>query len=212
QVLVENSDKGLILNTLRHSSIVTIRNTAVEIIVVWTFSLLNTLTGVTLLLDLPFENLESLEMKTYCGTFVMFLGPMSDNYDKVYICFLFVSAAGVAITSSYIGVMIAARSASTDKASARKARNTLLLHLGQLGLSLSSTIYSPILIALSRIVTRIIFVRVYNVLYVCIFILPRCLSSLIYGIRDQTIRPVLMNRLCCRLKLSVISVKAKVSP
>ncbi|XP_078122771.1 odorant receptor 131-2-like [Sander vitreus] len=196
---------------LRHSTIITIRNTEVAIIVVWVFCLLNTLIRVILLLDFPFKDLESLQMKEFCSHISMFLGPMSDIYDKVYTCVLFVSA-GVAITSSYIGVMIAARSASTDKASALKARNTLLLHMGQLGLSLSSTIYNPIIIALSRILTRIVFVRVYSVLYVCIFILPRCLSSLIYGIRDQTIRPVLINRLCCRLKLSVISVKAKVSP
>ena len=196
---------------LRHSTLITIRNTEVAIIVVWVFSSLNTLIRVILLLDFPFKDLESLEMKDFCSHIAMFLGRMSDNYDKVYTCVLFVSA-GVAVISSYIGVMIAARSASTDKASALKARNTLLLHLGQLGLSLSSTIYSPIIIALSRIVTRIVFVRVFNVLNVCIILLPRCLSSLIYGIRDQTIRPVLMNHLCCRLKLSVISAKAKVSP
>ncbi|XP_074466594.1 odorant receptor 131-2-like [Sebastes fasciatus] len=196
---------------LRHATIITIRNTAVAIIVVWAFSSLNILTRVILLLDFPFEDMESLQMNDFCSDIAMFLGPMSDHYDKAYTCFLFVSA-GVAITSSYIGVMIAARSASTDKASAQKARNTLLLHMVQLGLSLSSTIYNPILIALSRIVTRIVFVRTQNAFYVLIFIFPRCLSSLIYGIRDQNIRPVLVYHLCCRLKLSVAPAKAKVSP
>ncbi|XP_042287422.1 odorant receptor 131-2-like [Thunnus maccoyii] len=195
---------------LRHATIITIRNTGVAIIVVWVFSSLNVLTRVLLLLDFPFEDLESLQMKDFCSDIAMFLGPMSNHYDKAYTCFLFVSA-GAAITSSYIGVIVAARSASTDKASARKARNTLLLHLVQLGLSLSSTVYNPILIALSKTVTRLVFVRVQNVFYVCIFIFPRCLSSLIYGIRDQTIRPVLVYHLCCRLKLSVISAKAEVS-
>ncbi|XP_049447267.1 odorant receptor 131-2-like [Epinephelus fuscoguttatus] len=191
---------------LRHSAIITIRNTAVAIIVVWAFSSLNILTRVLLMLDFPFEDLESLQMKYFCGTFVMLLDPMSEHYDNAYTCFLFVSA-GTVVTSSYIGVMIAARSASTDKASAQKARNTLLLHLVQLGLSLVSTMHNSMLIALSRIATRIIFVRSQTVLYVCIFIFPRCLSSLIYGIRDHTIRPVLMYHLCCRLKLSVVSAK-----
>ncbi|XP_022600431.1 olfactory receptor 2A1/2A42-like [Seriola dumerili] len=195
---------------LRHATIITIRSTGVAIIVVWAFCSLNVLTRVILLLEFPFEELKSLQMKDFCSDIAMLIGSMSDHYDKAYTCFLFISAT-VAITSSYIGVMIAARSASTDKASARKARNTLLLHLVQLGLSLSSTIYNPILIALSRIVKRLVFVRVQNVFYMCIFLFPRCLSSLIYGIRDQTIRPVLVYHLCCRLKLSVVPAKAEMS-
>ncbi|KAF0022818.1 hypothetical protein F2P81_024799 [Scophthalmus maximus] len=117
----------------------------------------------------------------------------------------------VTITSSYVGVMVAARSASADKASARKARNTLLLHLVQLGLSLSSTVYIPIL-TVSRTLPKIVFVRIQIVFFFCIFIVPRCLSSLIYGIRDQTIRPALMYHLCCRLKLAVVRAKPDLSP
>ncbi|XP_044077211.1 odorant receptor 131-2-like [Siniperca chuatsi] len=193
---------------LRHATIVTIRNTAVAIIVVWAFSSLNVLIRVLLLLIFPFQNLQSLEMKDLCSDIAMFLVPISEHYDKAYTCFLFVSA-GVAVTSSYIGVMIAARSASTDKASARKARNTLLLHLVQLGLSLSSTMNSPLLTAISEIASRVVLVRIQIVFYVCVFLLPRCLSALIYGLRDQTIRPVLMYHLCCQLKRSVVPAKAE---
>uniref|UniRef100_A0A4W6F9I6 G-protein coupled receptors family 1 profile domain-containing protein n=1 Tax=Lates calcarifer TaxID=8187 RepID=A0A4W6F9I6_LATCA len=180
---------------LRHATIITIRNTAVAIIVVWAFCSLNVLTRVLLLLHFPFEDLESLQMREFCGTLVMFLVPISDDYDKAYTCFLFVSAT-VAIISSYIGVMVAARSASTDKASAHKARNTLLLHLVQLGLSLLSTMHNSFLVAISKIVSRTVLVRILNVFYVFIIMLPRCLSALIYGLRDQTIRPILVYHLC----------------
>nr|XP_046266951.1 odorant receptor 131-2-like [Scatophagus argus] len=185
---------------LRHATIVTIRNTGLAVLLVWAFSSLNILIRVVLLLDFPFSELESLQMKDFCNTLVMFLGTVSDFYDKAYTGFLFVSA-GVAVTSSYIGVMVAARSASTDKASAQKARNTLLLHVVQLGLSLSSTIHNPMLIAVSRAVTRLVLVRIQNVLYVCFILLPRCLSALIYGLRDQTIRTVQVYYLCCGLTL-----------
>ncbi|XP_062288561.1 odorant receptor 131-2-like [Scomber scombrus] len=191
---------------LRHATIITIRNTGVAITVVWAFCSLNVLIRVVLLLDFPFEDLESLQMKHFCNTLIMFLVPISDHYDKAYTCFLFISA-GVAVISAYIGVIVAARSASTDKASAHKARNTLLLHLVQLGLSLLSTMHNPLLIAVSKIVTRIMLVRIQNVFYVFIFILPRCFSALIYGLRDQTIRPVLLYYLCCRLKVSVVPAK-----
>ncbi|XP_062288580.1 odorant receptor 131-2-like [Scomber scombrus] len=185
---------------LRHATIITIRNTGVAITVVWGFSSLNVLIRVILLLEFPFEELESLQMKDRCSDIAMFLGPMSDHYDKAYACFLFLSA-GVTITCSYIGVMIAARSASTNKASAHKTRNTLLLHLVQLCLSLLSAVNDPLIIALSKILDRASIVRIHTILYMCIILLPRCLSALIYGIRDQTIRPILMYYLCCRLKL-----------
>ncbi|XP_075958648.1 odorant receptor 131-2-like [Anarhichas minor] len=183
---------------LRHTTIITMRNTAVAIIAVWTFSSLNILTQVILLLDFPFEDLESLQMTDFCAKVNILLGQMSGLYDKGYTYFLFVSAS-VVIISTYIGVMIAARSASTDKASARKARNTLLLHVVQLGLSLSSTIYTPLVIAISNITDRLAALRIRSILYVCIFLFPRCLSTLIYGMRDRTIRSILMYNLCCRL-------------
>ncbi|XP_019119226.1 odorant receptor 131-2-like [Larimichthys crocea] len=186
---------------LRHATIITVRNTAIAIIVVWTFSSLNVLIRVLLLLNFPFDQLQSLQMTDFCSDIAMLLGPMSDIYDIAYTGFVFVSA-GVAVTCSYIGVMVAARSASTDKVSARKARNTVLLHLMQLGLTLLSTMHGPIVISLSTTLQRLLMVRIKNIFYVFIYILPRCLSSLIYGLRDQTIRPVLMYYLCCRLRLS----------
>ncbi len=187
---------------LRHATIITIRNTRVAIIVVWAFSSLDIFTRVLLLLDFQLEDLNSLQMKEFCAKENMQLGSMSDDYDKAYTYFLFILAS-VAITSSYIGVMIAARSASTDKASARKARRTLLLHLIQLGLSLSATLHNSLLRAMAKVLGRTVLVRIQIVIYVCIVIFPRCLSALIYGIRDQTIRPIFMCHLCCQLKLSV---------
>ncbi|XP_078122761.1 odorant receptor 131-2-like [Sander vitreus] len=196
---------------LRHSTIITIRNTEMAIIVVWVFNSLNVLIQVILLLDFPFENLERLQMKDFCAIENMLLGRMSDDYDKAFTSFLFVSAS-VVNTSSYIGVIIAARSASTDKASALKARNTLLLHLVQLGFSLSSTIHNPLLKAISKFLDKILLVHIQVVLYVCFIISPRCLSSLIYGIRDQTIRPILLNNLGCQRRRSrSFSTKAKIS-
>ncbi|XP_076607101.1 odorant receptor 131-2-like [Chaetodon auriga] len=182
--------------SLRHATIITIRNTEVAIVVIWTVSSL--------------RSAEPADEKILLFGKYMLLGPMSKDYDKVYTYCLFVSA-GVSVICSYIGVMAAARSASTDKASARKACNTLLLHLVQLCLSLSSTTYNPMLIAIYKVLDRIILVRIQTVLYVCIIIFPRCLSSLIYGLRDQTIRPILIYHLRCQLKLSIIPAKAEVT-
>ncbi|XP_073335039.1 odorant receptor 131-2-like [Pagrus major] len=185
---------------LKHATIVTIRNTEVAIIVVWTFSALNIFTKVLLLLNFRFEELQSLQMKRFCGGDIMLLNQMSELYDKCFTYCLFLST-GVTVSCSYMGVILVARSACTDKAS--KARNTLLLHLVQLGLSLCSTVYSPMLIALSKVLDRTILLPLQIVFYVCLIIFPRCLSSLIYGVRDQTIRPVLLYNLCFQRKCSL---------
>ncbi|XP_038137457.1 odorant receptor 131-2-like [Cyprinodon tularosa] len=185
---------------LRHSSIITIRNTTAVIIVIWAISSVNNLTRVLLFLEFSSEKMEIWHIKDLCSNIALVLGALTAEYDRAYTCAVFVSA-GVAAAFSYVGVIIAARSASTDKALARKARYTLLLNLVQLGLSLSSTINNPLIIALSKVLSRVAFLWIQNVFYVCLIIFPRCLSSLIYGLRDQTIRPVLLYYLFCRPKV-----------
>ncbi|XP_013883538.1 olfactory receptor 8A1-like, partial [Austrofundulus limnaeus] len=187
---------------LRHASIITIKNTTLSIIASWTVSLLNNLTRCLFLLQFSLEKLETLLVKDYCYDINWFPDSLRERYDKAYTCLVIISA-GLAVISSYTGVVLAARSASTDKVSALKARKTLLLHLVHLGLSLSSTVYHPLLMALSTLVTRIVFVWVQDVFYVIIIILPRCLTSHIYGLNDKTIRPVLLYHLCGQLKISV---------
>ncbi|KAM7373867.1 hypothetical protein PAMP_006557 [Pampus punctatissimus] len=199
---------------LRHATIITKRNTGMAICVIWTISSLNVLTQVLLMLNSHVEDPDNLQMKDFCGKESILFDEISDLYEKAYTYFLFISA-GIVVSCSYVGVMIAARSASTDRDSAVKARKTLLLHLVQLGLSLSSTLHNLLLIPISKIPDRILSVRIQIFLYVLVIILPRCLSALIYGIRDQTIRPVLVYHLCCQWKnsplLSVVPVKAKIS-
>ncbi|XP_027888136.1 odorant receptor 131-2-like [Xiphophorus couchianus] len=190
---------------LRHAMIVTIKNTRLAIVAVWTSGSIHNIFRVILLLDFPFKDLDSLQMTHLCNEFNMQLGSRSKMYDNAFTGFLFASAA-IVIISSYVGVIIAARSASTGKASALKARNTLMLHLVQLCLSLSSTIYNPMLIALIKIVQTVVLMRLHKFLYVLIILFPKCLSSLIYGIRDQTIRPILLAHLGCQLKHKTVAV------
>ncbi|XP_054902531.1 odorant receptor 131-2-like [Poeciliopsis prolifica] len=192
---------------LRHAMIVTIRNTRLAIIAAWTSSSLHNVFHGILLLDFPFEDLDSLQMKALCSDRTMLLGSRSKMYDNAFTGFLFVSAA-IVIISSYVGVILAARSASTGKASALKARNTLMLHLVQLCLSLSSTVYNPILVSFIKILQSEWFLRLHRFLYILMIIFPRCLSSLIYGLRDHTIRPILLAHLGCQLKHKAVAVGA----
>ncbi|XP_053702456.1 odorant receptor 131-2-like [Synchiropus splendidus] len=186
---------------LRHSSIVTMRSTAAAIALVWAFSCVNVLIRVVLMCQFPFEELDSLEMSRICDSFVVLTVPAAAKYRRVYNIFLF-SVAGFTLTSTFIVVLNKARSASKDNSFARNAQSTMLLHMIQLILGLSSSIFYPVSVALYEVMSWISFVRMMNVTYVLVILLPRCLSSLIYGLRDQTIRPVLLLNLCCGLKLT----------
>ncbi|XP_053702439.1 odorant receptor 131-2-like [Synchiropus splendidus] len=186
---------------LRHSSIVTMRSTAAAIALVWAFSFVNVLIRVVLMCQFPFEELDSLEMHRVCDTFVVLLTPVAAEYDRVYNIFVF-SFSGLIIMFSFIAVVITARSASSDRNSARKAQSTLLLHMIQLVLGLSPRISLPVSVALFQVMSWINYVRLMNVTYVFLILLPRGLSPLIYGLRDQAIRPMLLSNLCCGLKLT----------
>lgn len=188
-----------VCDPLRYPTIVTIQTTAQAVAGVWAFSALNVLTRVLLLLR--FRALDSVLMVDVCGQQNIFSDPASDLYSKAYFGFLFASGS-VVIASTYVGVVLAAKSATTNKSSARKARKTLLLHLVQLVLSLLSAIHHPILFSVHSSLPKATAIRVQILLYLFVIIVPRCLSPLIYGLRDQTVRPVLLQHLCCGWRCS----------
>ncbi|XP_043997695.1 odorant receptor 131-2-like [Gambusia affinis] len=187
---------------LRHNAIVTTRNTTMVIWVVWTFILLNVAIQIILMFVFLSEEQQVMQMADYCGKGDTFTAPASDIYDKVSTYSLFV-LGGVTVIFCYTGIIVAARSAATDKELASKAQRTLLLHLLQMGLTVLSTVHNALITPISKNLDRVITMRLQIFLYVSVSILPKCLNSLIYGLRDQTIRPVLILNLSCQWRGSV---------
>ncbi|XP_063759766.1 odorant receptor 131-2-like [Eleginops maclovinus] len=197
-----------VCHPLRHASVFTVRTTGIAIAVVWAFAFIHILSRVIMLLYVFTKILLNPHMNELCSKEAIFFAPIFKDFETAHASTLFLSV-GLAIIGSYIGVAHAARSASTDKVSARKALQTLLLHLIQLSLILTASMFSTIIIAIARTQDRSILFRIYNVCYVFLSILPRCLSALIYGLRDQTIRPVLMKNLCCQWRGSLCLNKSQ---
>ncbi|XP_015227281.1 PREDICTED: olfactory receptor-like protein OLF4 [Cyprinodon variegatus] len=181
----------------RHSVFMTTKNTGVVICIIWCFSTLKSIMQLSLIFKFSLRNLNQVQYAGSCGKQSVYEDPVSDVFTKAFTYFLCV-LGGVTVTFSYTGIMVAARTASTNAASAKKAQRTLLLHLLQMGLTVSSTIYNSLLIVLSKIVDRFLAVHLQIVVYICIIIFPKCLSSLIYGLRDRTIRPILVLNLICQ--------------
>uniref|UniRef100_A0A8C6WVE3 G-protein coupled receptors family 1 profile domain-containing protein n=1 Tax=Neogobius melanostomus TaxID=47308 RepID=A0A8C6WVE3_9GOBI len=180
----------------RHCTLVTLRNTFIIVFLIWTVASLNVLIQVLLLLEFPFHELPDLQMREFCSIIAMYLSPKSQEYESVYTYVLFTLSVLV-ISCSFVGVMVVACLASGDRAQAEKTRYTLLLHLFQLGLNLLSMMYMHIFVAVfrcCRVQRRFVYV------YVCVVLMPRCLSALTYGIRDPALRPALGTHLCCVLR------------
>ncbi|XP_041751272.1 odorant receptor 131-2-like [Coregonus clupeaformis] len=189
---------------LRHASIVTPGTTGVVIAVVWILCSLNTIIKLIMLLVLESMPLDQL-MQEFCSTSQLFHLKIHNQVDNVFISIVFITVSFI-IIYSYIAMMMVAKSASSDKDLNTKARNTVLLHLIQLGLSLSSTLVPTIVSALkSKAMDKA--TQIEYIVFIILIILPRCLSPLIYGLRDQTFRHILVYHLTCGLRCTVQPIK-----
>ncbi|KAG8008389.1 Olfactory receptor 7G1 [Nibea albiflora] len=197
-----------VCHPLRHATIFTMRSTGMACALVWGFSFIHILIRVFMLIYVFTKISVNLDLNDFCSKEAIFFAPLFNDFEEAYASTLFLSV-GLAIMASYIGVALVARSVSTDKASAIKALQTLLLHLIQLSLILTSTLFSTIVLAIATTVGRAGLMRIYNLCFVFLSILPRCLSALIYGLRDQTIRPVLLQNLCCWWRCSIFLNKCQ---
>ncbi|KAI4883868.1 hypothetical protein NFI96_003986 [Prochilodus magdalenae] len=180
---------------LRHAEIATPKRTFIAICFIWLFGSANVLTDIIFaaVMDPTF-----IYMQMHCSREQIFIKPWQvDVYNGCNV-FYFVSVT-VVIVFTYISIMITARSVSSNKDSAKKAHRTVLLHLVQLGLCLTSFIYGSIERALYLMtgndVALFKLLRYLN--FLIVLILPRCLSPLIYGLRDDAVRPLFKHYFCC---------------
>ncbi|XP_036379912.1 odorant receptor 131-2-like [Megalops cyprinoides] len=178
---------------LQHAEITTQRRTHNTIGVVWLLASLN------FIIDMFYTTVtmpHSFIAPTFCTRERLFIDKWQlDLYSGLNGFYLV--AVAVIIIYTYVAIMVAARSISTDKDSAKKARNTVLLHLIQLGLCLTSFLYSVFERMLSTI-DLTLYMNFRVLLFFVLFILPRCLSPLIYGLRDDTFRPLFLSYFRCR--------------
>nr|ABC43386.1 odorant receptor [Tetraodon nigroviridis] len=95
---------------------------------------------------------------------------------------------------TYVSIGCAARRAS---AQAQKARNTILLHAFQLLLSMLSYVRGPFEQALLRLLPRR-YLAIVFASFILIQVLPRLVSPVVYGLRDQSFRKYVGRYLLCR--------------
>ncbi|XP_055052057.2 odorant receptor 129-1 [Misgurnus anguillicaudatus] len=130
-----------------------------------------------------------------CKTAVLNASPIQSLF-KVSLNGIFFAMVAVVILFTYIRILLETRSMRQDRASVRKALHTVLLHGFQLFLSM---------MAFSQPVAELLFTQRVSltqadmsfIYYFCFILLPRFLSPLIYGLRDEVLRSYMMKAMPC---------------
>ena len=176
---------------LRHMQICTIRRTLMLIGLIWKTSMLSVLSD--LFITLATEPLDFFHSKVFCLRHTVFPNPLIiKKIDITYSVFLVV--VWITIFYTYFRILFTAKTASKD---AEKARNTIVLHGFQLLLCMMSYAAPELKDTLSQWFPKNYTDSLFAC-YIIIQVLPRSISPIIYGIRDNTFRKYLKRYLFCK--------------
>ncbi|XP_017567166.1 odorant receptor 131-2-like [Pygocentrus nattereri] len=176
-----------VCNPLRHAQICTVRRTHLLIGLIWLISVVPDITD--LFITLATEPISFFYTSVLCLRQYVFKDPVllykRQAFDGIYFSLVFFT-----LVYTYLRVLFAARAMSTEKTSAQRARNTILLHGVQLLMCMLSYVSPSIDVVLNIVFPGHILDMRY-VSYLIVYLLPRFLSPIIYGVRDQKFRKYL---------------------
>ncbi|XP_041638512.1 odorant receptor 131-2-like [Cheilinus undulatus] len=176
---------------LRHTQICTTRRTLLLIGLIWITSMASVLPD--LFITLATESPDFYRSRILCLRENAFPNPLLvKKRDAIHSVFLV--TVWITIFYTYFKILFTAKAASKD---AKKARNTILLHGFQLLLGISKYIAPPVLSGLKRWFPQH-YVDYLFAYYIIVQILPRSISPVIYGVRDNTFRRYLKRYLICK--------------
>ncbi|XP_010769503.1 olfactory receptor 2T1-like [Notothenia coriiceps] len=175
---------------LRHADIVTTRTTGVAIAGMWTVASIDYFTQLFLFVSVKNTNYT---VPRFCHRH-LYRQPLYTTINNAFIIVVFVFVIMV-IIYTFFAIMITVRSASASSSSSTeskgsKAYKTVLLHLLQVFLCLTSTVFNTINSDSLWGGNFALATNVQYALFLCLIIFPKFLSPLIYGLRDQTFRHV----------------------
>nr|XP_033482527.1 odorant receptor 131-2-like [Epinephelus lanceolatus] len=113
-------------------------------------------------------------------------------FDGVYLSFV-----SLTLLYTYCRIMLTARAASMGLSSVKRARNTVLLHGLQLLLCMLAFVVPSLQAALISIFPRFS-LEIRYIFFLVVYIIPRFMSPIIYGFRDELFRKYWTRYLACR--------------
>ncbi|XP_069828982.1 odorant receptor 131-2-like [Dendropsophus ebraccatus] len=173
-----------ICHPLRHAEVCTLQRSLLAIGVMWLLGLIpQCLDFIGLCFSMP-RNFFSTSLICHWSPFAM------HQFQVILRSLTYISTfslVALVILYTYVKVMMVARKIGSGRSSVFKAERTVLLHALQLGLCMTSFTSS---FAEAYLTKYFLFLPITNfVLFMC---LPRFISPLIYGVRDEVFRKHMM--------------------
>ncbi|XP_051782430.1 odorant receptor 131-2-like [Erpetoichthys calabaricus] len=182
---------------LRHAVIATVKRTLYAILIIWLIGSIPSFKELFIIVAI--ETVTFYSQRFICAYDMMIRSKwQSDLMSGVALSYFFLMSIIVLFT--YLKMMQAARSASADKMLVTKARHTVVLHAFQLLLSLITLVCPFVEMTVLQVDIQVFSnLRYFN--FVVFSLFPRCLSPLIYGIRDEKFNSVFQQYVFCGLGL-----------
>ncbi|XP_055068251.2 odorant receptor 131-2-like [Misgurnus anguillicaudatus] len=183
-----------ICKPLHHHQICTPQRTYIFIIFLWCVGAIPSLTDIIILFSTQTES--SFRPPSFCYPPIVF--PTKPHQDRAtYSQVIYLSLVWFILIYTYCRVLFTAKKATTQ-GSANKARNTILLHGVQLLLCMLSYL-TPVFnyVILSHFPAYRTNINFF--IYLLTNIIPRLLSPLIYGARDQKFAKKIRERFTCKV-------------
>ncbi|XP_070302175.1 uncharacterized protein [Salvelinus sp. IW2-2015] len=175
---------------LRHSQICTVHRTYILIGIIWIMAAIPILPDLFILLAT--ERLQFFHSKIFCSRDSLFRNPYLIEKKNISHA-VYLTVVWFTLFYTYFRIMFTAKAANAD---AKKARNTILLHAVQL-LMCMFTYIGPLIDSLLLYIFSTHALEIQFTSYVIVHILPRFISPIVYGLRDQTFRKYLKRYLIC---------------
>lgn len=177
---------------LRHVQICTVKRTLLLVSLIWTTTICSVLSD--LFITLATKPLDFFHSQVFCLRETAFPNPLIiKKRDTTYSLFLVM--VWITIFYSYFRIMFTAKTANKDP---KKARNTIILHGVQLLLCMASYMTPQLIDALKQWFPKNHSDSLFGC-YIIVQILPRSVSPIIYGLRDNTFRKYLKQYLMSKL-------------
>ncbi|XP_048842148.1 odorant receptor 131-2-like [Brienomyrus brachyistius] len=185
---------------LRHAAIFTPRIRVVGLLLIWELGCVPAL--VILLSFAALVSVKQLTMRVLCSLDALIVIEWQ-KYLQIAVFKFYFLLMSMVIAFTYVKVAAAARSASgKNSKSSAKGTRTVALHAIQLLLCLIQLLTPFVDMALLKI-SVVIYIYIRFVNFIMFVIAPRCLSSLIYGLRDQNFFQALKHYAVCGLDKKV---------
>uniref|UniRef100_A0A8C4X9A8 G-protein coupled receptors family 1 profile domain-containing protein n=1 Tax=Erpetoichthys calabaricus TaxID=27687 RepID=A0A8C4X9A8_ERPCA len=191
---------------LRHGQISTVRRTLKVILIIWLIGSVPSFRD--FIIVVATEAKKFYDERSFCS-YELMMRSSWQWYVRSVMAMLYFGIMLGTVTFTYVKIIGVARTVSADS-SASKARNTILLHTFQLVLCLAVLVSPFVEMAIFQINQNIFtHVRYFN--FITFNILPRCLSSFIYGVRDEKFRELFLFYMTFGLMKAVSKTSLKVA-